>query len=319
MNSKISVIIPTYYRNDLLPEAIKSVATQKYEPVELVVVDDSGEGHASPVLDEYDEEISRAIIREENGGWHAALTTGIKASTGEYIQLLDDDDLLLEGKLMKTAEVLRDNPEVGVSYCGALRSDGPHYPKPEVRGDILEHALRFSVFPLWTASMLMKRDVLEDCMPLAGMGESDDLEIELGDTNLIIDLAKRTKFDYVDECLTFYRREASSKWVGLKKFRKIKENVEYQQELYDQYPDIKRAVFAVWYEKQGTAYLKKRQWSPRATLCFAKSVYYSKEGRFRNIALTLVSVFGRPGVKAATSVRNLALGEPKGDAQTGGT
>ena len=41
MGPKISVIIPTYYRNDLLPEAIESVAEQEYEPVELVVVDDS--------------------------------------------------------------------------------------------------------------------------------------------------------------------------------------------------------------------------------------------------------------------------------------
>jgi GT2 family glycosyltransferase len=72
----------------------------------------------------------------------------IEASTGEYIQLLDDDDRLLEGKLEKTAEVLRENPDVGVSYCGVYWGDEPHLPKPEVAGDILEHALRFQTFPL---------------------------------------------------------------------------------------------------------------------------------------------------------------------------
>lgn len=71
------------------------------------------------------------------------------------------------------------------------------YPKPEVRGDILEHMLRFQTFPLWTGTMLMERDVLLDCMPFAGMGEGDDLEIEL---------ARGTKFDYVNEYLVFYRR-----------------------------------------------------------------------------------------------------------------
>ena len=317
MDPKISVIIPTHYRNELLPEAIESVRQQEYDPVELVVVDDSGEGHAEPVLEEYEEVIDRAIIRDENGGWNAAFTTGIAASTGEYVQFLDDDDWLLEGKLTKTARVLDENPEVGVSYCGALRSDGPHYPRPEVCGDILEHALRFKVFPLWTASMLMERAVLEDCLPLAGLADGDDLDIELGDTNLIIELARRTKFDYVDECLAYYRRKTSSKWVGLRKFRKIKQNIEYQQELYDQYPDIKRAVFAEWYEKQGSAYLKTRPWSPRATLCFAKSAYYADDNWVPKVVLTGTSLLGRPGVNFAIRLRDKVFGEPQGNPPEG--
>ena len=81
MSHKISVIIPTYYRNDLLPEAIESVLEQDYEPLEIIVVDDSGEENAEPVLAEHDE--FQGIIRKENGNWKAALTTDIKASTGE--------------------------------------------------------------------------------------------------------------------------------------------------------------------------------------------------------------------------------------------
>ncbi|WP_217900324.1 MULTISPECIES: glycosyltransferase [unclassified Halorubrum] len=36
------MIIPTYYRNDVLPEAIESALSQEYKPVEVIVVDDSG-------------------------------------------------------------------------------------------------------------------------------------------------------------------------------------------------------------------------------------------------------------------------------------
>lgn len=63
----ISVVIATHYRNELLARAIESVLEQGYEPVELIVVDDSGEGHASPVIDRYDDVIG--IIRDANGGW----------------------------------------------------------------------------------------------------------------------------------------------------------------------------------------------------------------------------------------------------------
>jgi glycosyltransferase involved in cell wall biosynthesis len=309
MNPTISVIIPTYYRNDLLPEAIESVANQDYEPVELVVVDDSGEGHAAPVLEEYEDVIDEAIIREQNGGWQAAYTTGIEASSGEYVQFLDDDDYLLEGKLTKTAEVLRENPEIGVSYCGVIREgDGPQYPKPEVSGDILEDALHFRTFPLWTGSMLIRRAVLEDCLPFAGMAEDDDLEIELGDTDLKIELARRTKFGYVDECLVFYRREGNVLWTGLRKFRKVKQNVRHQSELYDQYPGIRRSLLSHWYERQGKTYLEKRVWSARAIACFTKATYYADEDRLPKAIEAVASLFGRPGLNAARRARDVAVG-----------
>lgn len=308
MNPKISVIIPTYYRNELLPEAIESVARQDYDPVELIVVDDSGEGHAEPVLEEYDDEIDRAIVREENGGWQAAYTSGIEASTGEYIQLLDDDDYLLQGKLRKTAKVLQENPDVGVSYCGAIKGDEGHfYPKPEVRGDILKDALRFQTFPLWTGTLLMERDVLLDCMPFAGLGEGDDLEIELGDTDLKIELARRTKFEYVNECLVFYRRGENLLWTGDRRLKKIKQNIRHQQELYDQYPGIRRALLSEWYGKTARMYLEESQWSAKAILYFLKSTYYADaEGlRVQRGIEAAASLFGQPGLTTASRTRKM--------------
>lgn len=311
MGPKISVLIPTHYRNDLLPEAIESVLRQEYEPVELVVIDDSGEGHAKPVLDEYKEEIDRAIIREENGGWAAAYTSGIKASSGEYIQLLDDDDHLLQGKLAKTAAVLKENPEIGVSYCGVIKGhEGEFLPKPDVSGDVLEHALSFRTFPLWTGSMLMERDVLLDCMPLAGMDEDDDLEIELGETDLKIELAQRTKFDYVDECLVFYRQENNKLWTGPRRFRKVKQNVEHQQELYDQYPSIRRELLASWHQKQGLYWLEENTWSPTAIYHFLMATYHAEGtgSRLKCGIGTAASLFGLPGWRAAERIRDVATG-----------
>lgn len=296
----ISVIIPTHYRNDLLPEAIESVVDQDYEPIELIVVDDSGEGHAEPVLSEYSDFIDKPIVKEENEGWQAAYTTGIEASTGEYIQFLDDDDRLLEGKLTKTAAVLNENPDVGVSYCGVVRGDeGKFFPKPEVSGDALKPALRFQTFPLWTGSMLMKRDILLDCLPMAGMGEDDNLDIELGDTDLKIELARRTKIDYVDECLVFYRQEGNKLWTGKRRFHKVLQNIRHQKELYDQYPDIRRDLLAEWYERQGMNWLEDRPWSARAIVCFMKAAYYDRNNRLSKGVETVASVFGRPGVNIA--------------------
>jgi len=312
MQSKVSVIIPTYYRNDLLPEAIESVAEQEYDPVELIVVDDSGERNAEPILTKYNDIVDIPIYHEENSGWAGAYTTGIEASSGEYIQFLDDDDYLLQGKLTKTAEVLQNNPDVGVSYCGAIRgSDGCIEPKPEVSGDILEHALRFQTFPLWTASMLMERDVLVDCMPLAGMAEDDDLDIELGDTDLKIRLATRTEFEFVNECLVYYKRDGNMLWTGKRKFRKIMQNIRHQEELYDQYPHIRRELLAEWYERQGQNWLEERPWSARAIVCFLKAAYYADNDRVPKGIEAAASLFGRPGLESARRARDAVVGSPQ--------
>lgn len=307
MNPTVSVITPTYYRNETLREAIESVRKQEYDPVEHIVVDDSGEGHARPVLAEYDD--VQGVVQDENGGWAQACTTGIETATGEYIQLLDDDDYLLEGKLTKTAEILRREPDVGLSYCGVVKGEeGCVDPKPEVSGDILEPALRFQTFPLWTGSMLMERDVLTECMPLAGLGADDDLNIELGDTDLKIELARRTKVDYVDECLAYYRREGNGRWTGLKKFKKVKQNIRHQQELYDQHPELQRELLAAWYERQGRAWLRKRPWSVRAIICFLNSARYAREDRLPKSIAAVSSLFGRPGLDLARRVRDVAFG-----------
>ncbi len=106
--------------------------------------------------------------------------------------------------------------------------------------------------------MLMEREVLLDCLPLAGMSEDDDLDIELGDTDLKIELTRRTRFDYVNECLVFYRREGNKLWTGLRKFRKVKQNVQHQHELYAQHPEIRRSLLSSWYERQGDTLLERR-------------------------------------------------------------
>lgn len=297
LNPKISVIIATYYRNDLVRDAIESVLDQDYEPIELIVVDDSGEGHAEPVLDEYDE--IQPIIRETNGDWAAAYTTGIEAGSGEYFQFLDDDDYLLPGKLAKTAEVLSADPEVGVAFCGVEEEGvGAVRPDPGLRGDILERALRFRTYPVCTISMLMEREVLEDTLPFATYADDHDLKIEL---------AKRTKFDYVDECLVYRRVLEDRKWSGWNRIREMKAVLEHQRDVYEQYPEIHRATLAHTLTQEGNLRLEEQLWSPRAIACFAKAAFLTTEYRSFYVGRLLGSFFGRPGMSLARKCSSVRL------------
>jgi len=293
MRDLVSVIIATYYRNEALHEAIESVLQQDYRPVELIVVDDSGEKHARPVLQQYGS--VTPIFRESNGGWGAAYTTGVRASQGRYIQFLDDDDLLLEGRLTQTVRALQQHSDAGVAYSGLIKDPGEHHlPKPHVTGNILTEALRFKTFPCCTLTMLMERDVLQETLPLASYGDDNDLKIEL---------ARRTQFTSVNEALAHWRTEKSRKWVGLKKYAEIKRIVRNQTSLFDQYPSIRRSLLAETFEDEGRERLRRQGWSVRGTWCFLQAARYAEDQTLRHVAQVLASLLGRPGWEKAQQAR----------------
>lgn len=89
----VSVIIPCYNHGNYLLNAIESVWAQKYEHVEIIVVDDGSTDNTQSVLSNIPNAIN---IYQENQGLSAARNAGIKRSSGKFLIFLDADDWLLE-------------------------------------------------------------------------------------------------------------------------------------------------------------------------------------------------------------------------------
>jgi len=118
---KVSVIIPTYNRAELLPRAIQSVLNQTFQDFEIIVVDDSSTDNTEEVIKEFQEQDKRIkyIKHDKNKGGSAARNTGIKVAQGEYIAFQDSDDEWLPEKLEKQMKVLENaSSKVGVVYTG---------------------------------------------------------------------------------------------------------------------------------------------------------------------------------------------------------
>jgi len=116
---KISVVIPTRNRKELLNNALNSVYSQTYSNLEIIIVDEKSDDGTQEFL-ENEASLGKIItIRNENlkGAGHAR-NLGIKKATGEFIAFLDDDDEWLPNKLEKQIACFSD-PEVGLSYTGA--------------------------------------------------------------------------------------------------------------------------------------------------------------------------------------------------------
>jgi len=98
---KVSVVIPTCNRPDLLPRAIKSVLAQTYQDFEIIVVDDGREKSSENVVAGIGDARLKYIKQTDKKGGSAARNTGIKAAAGDFIAFLDDDDEWLPEKLDK--------------------------------------------------------------------------------------------------------------------------------------------------------------------------------------------------------------------------
>ena len=103
--SEVSVIIPTYNRENFISECVQSVLAQTVPAREIIVVDDGSTDGTYNILSDFGfNSIStqKTVLRyffQENRGVSAARNLGIREAKSEYIALLDSDDLWLKSKL----------------------------------------------------------------------------------------------------------------------------------------------------------------------------------------------------------------------------
>ena len=92
---QISIIIPVYNVEQYLADCIKSVQSQAYQNIEIILVDDGSTDQSGSMCDAYAKQDDRIkVIHQPNQGLSAARNTGFAASTGAYIVFVDSDDMI---------------------------------------------------------------------------------------------------------------------------------------------------------------------------------------------------------------------------------
>ena len=119
--SLISVIIPCFNYGKLLAESLDSLLAQTYSNWECLIIDDGSTDNSRAVAEEYQARDARfRYTYQPNAGMSAARNAGLQVARGEYIQLLDADDLLVAGKFQRQVHFLDAHPDVDIVY-GSVR------------------------------------------------------------------------------------------------------------------------------------------------------------------------------------------------------
>lgn len=122
MSPSISVIIPAYNVERTILETIQSVQQQTFSDFELIVINDGSTDRTLELLNTVtDPRIN--VFSYTNGGLPTARNRGISHATGEFIAILDADDLWTADKLELQLAALRQHPEAGLAYSWTTSMD----------------------------------------------------------------------------------------------------------------------------------------------------------------------------------------------------
>lgn len=116
---RVSVIVTCYNEEEYIGDAIESVVRQtRYDAIsEIIVVDDGSTDKSGEIIRKWEDRCTKLrYIYQENQGLPVARNTGIKCASGDFIALLDGDDIWLERRLEPQLNFVEDYPDVGLLY-----------------------------------------------------------------------------------------------------------------------------------------------------------------------------------------------------------
>ena len=205
ISPRVSVVIPAYNASQTLKATVKSVFDQTFQDFEIIIVDDGSTKDNTL-------ELARSIAREDarvqvisqaNGGVSSARNAGIEVAVGEYVALLDADDLWVAHKLERQLEIFESDETVTAMQSGAYFVNN-NLEIVSVRRcfeskDVLLETLLFQNLPNAMSTTIIKRGVFEK------IGYFDvDLPI-LEDWEFMIRLARFCNLKTLAEPLSLYR------------------------------------------------------------------------------------------------------------------
>jgi glycosyltransferase involved in cell wall biosynthesis len=235
VDPRVSVVIPTYNYGRFLPDALRSVAAQGIDDLEIIVVDDGSTDHTPSILAQWPDARLRPI-RRENGGIMAARATGLAAVRGRFVAFLDADDLWRPGYLLRQLGVLAAEPDVGFCFTDFVRtSDGVELPESQfdhvpgfrdlparaVSGQANAKALLDDAFPAlaplpdlpgWLQATVIRSEHVHHLRTRPGVTHGEDLY-------LMLQLYSRTRAAYIDQPLVEVRRHGGNSYGSTDEIR----------------------------------------------------------------------------------------------------
>lgn len=106
--------MPAYNAEEYIAAAVESVLQQTYSYIELIIVNDGSTDNTRAIAESFNHNRLRVINHPDNYGVSEGHNTGLSVAEGEYVAILDSDDIALPDRIERQVEFMQRNPWVGV-------------------------------------------------------------------------------------------------------------------------------------------------------------------------------------------------------------
>ncbi len=125
--TKVSIICTVFNQEDYVIDSLNSVLNQNYSDLELIIINNGSKDNSQRQIENWLEEnsdlVSEFIFIKEPISYCSAFNMGLRKSTGEFIMDLSGDDLICEGHIQKSVELLNQHREAAFCFSDAILFD----------------------------------------------------------------------------------------------------------------------------------------------------------------------------------------------------
>lgn len=225
---KVSVIVPCYNMGRYIRQALLSIVEQDYLRKEIIIINDGSTDNSEVVIKEFALEQSQDIeikyICQNNCGLACARNIALSHSDGDYIALLDPDDVWYPNRLSVGVKCLDENPDVSLVHSNITyidedsRATGvPVRDKKYLSGFIFEYLLVRDAH-ISCPTVLVRRN----CFSAVGGFDEQLTYLGCEDRDMWLRITAKEKVLYVDQELAFYRKVSGSMSSNVDKMFKAK-------------------------------------------------------------------------------------------------
>lgn len=108
----VTVFIPIYNSESYIAESLKSIIHQSYKNIEILLVDDGSTDRSVEIINQFKDDRIRLIQNEENMGIPYTRNVGLKEAKGDYIAIMDSDDIADPARIEKQIDFLEENHDI---------------------------------------------------------------------------------------------------------------------------------------------------------------------------------------------------------------
>lgn len=154
LSKKVSLIMPLYNAEEYVESAIESILNQTYQNFELILIDDVSTDATMQKVSRFSDSRINILHNDKNRGIAYSRNRGLEVAQGEYIALMDDDDISLPERFEKQVSYLNEHPEIDFL--------GGRYQIISEQGQVLHEPSIAYKNPLYIKALFLFQDIFSN-------------------------------------------------------------------------------------------------------------------------------------------------------------